>query len=173
MTEEWRSVTGFEGLYEVSDQGNVRRSGRAAQRGNGHGGGARVGHIRKPHLINGGYLVVQLWQQGRPSTCLVHVLVAAAFLGRCPNGHEVNHKDGNKQNNAPDNLEYLTHSENSLHAYRTGLRTVTIEQMIRARRKPRMTISRACGCGGQLETPDNKGRNRRYVNGHNRRALHG
>lgn len=172
MSEEWRSVAGFEGLYEVSDQGNVRRSGKAAQHGNGYGGGARLGRVLKPQVVNGGYLVVQLWQDGRPRTCLVHSLVAVAFLGSMPEGQEVNHKNGNKLDNTPGNLEYLTRSENNLHAYRTGLRSVTIEQMIRVRRKPRMTISCACGCGGQIETPDSKGRNRRYVNGHNRRALH-
>lgn len=90
--EEWRPVAGFEGLYQVSNQARVQRVGKAAVKGQGQGGGARIGRILKQHTINGGYGVVQLWRDGSPKTCLVHVLVAAAFLGPAPAGHEVNHK---------------------------------------------------------------------------------
>jgi hypothetical protein len=58
---------------------------------------------------------------GRDRVSAVHRLVAEAFLGACPAGHEVNHKDGDRANARADNLEYLTHSENVKHAYRTGL----------------------------------------------------
>ena len=132
--EIWHPVVGFEREYEVSDQGDVRRSGRAARRGSGRGGGARIGRSIKAHEVSGGYLSVQLWRDGRPSMHLVHRLVAAAFIGPRPDGYEVNHKDGNKRRNTVANLEYLTRSDNLRHAYRTGLRAVTIEQAIAARR---------------------------------------
>lgn len=51
----------------------------------------------------------------------VHVLVAESFIGPKPPGIDVNHKDGNKQNNCLSNLEYLTRSENHRHAFRIGL----------------------------------------------------
>jgi hypothetical protein len=149
----WDSVVGFEGLYEVSDQGQVRRAGRV---------------LRDQH-VPGGYRKVQLWKDGRPHNRLVHCLVAEAFLGPVPVGQEVNHRDGDKTHNAVSNLEYLTRSDNNRHAYRTGLRVATVEQMVRARRKPRITTICACGCGAQLQTPDRKGRDRRYINGHNQR----
>ena len=53
----------------------------------------------------------RLWRRG-------HRLVAATFLGTIPKGKEVNHKDGNKNNNVPENLDYMTRSENLYHYYR-------------------------------------------------------
>jgi ribosomal protein S25 len=51
----------------------------------------------------------------------IHQLVTAAFLGPCPEGKQVNHKNGNKRDNRVENLEYLTPDENKAHAKRTGL----------------------------------------------------
>jgi HNH endonuclease/NUMOD4 motif len=121
-SEEWRPVPGLETLYEVSNQGRVRRIGKAARTGKGRGGGARLGLIRKPQQAAGGYLRVELYEGGRAHGRAVHVLVAAAFLGPRPPGKETNHKDGDKQNNKVENLEYVNRSENMIHAYRTGLR---------------------------------------------------
>jgi hypothetical protein len=121
FSEEWRSVPGFEGLYDVSSDGRVKRVGRAARTGKSHGGGARIGRILKD-APNGDYRKVQLWRDGQWFNFQVHQLVAAAFIGPCPSGQEVNHDDGVKSNNNASNLEYLTRSGNMRHAYRTGLR---------------------------------------------------
>lgn len=59
----------------------------------------------------------------------IHRIVAYAFLGSQPIGHEINHKDGIKGNNRADNLEWVTHSENQLHAVRTGLRKPPIGEL--------------------------------------------
>lgn len=171
MTEQWRAVVGYESTYEVSDLGNVRRSGPAARNGRGRGGGARIGLQLKQHLVNGGYQVVQLWQGGRPKTRLVHRLVAEAFIGPVLEGSEVNHKDGDKSNNCRSNLEYVTHSENNKHAYQTGLHKAKTEHLAMLRRKPRTVVACECGCGTLFETPDRWGQDRRFVSGHNRKKV--
>jgi hypothetical protein len=119
--ETWRPAAGFEGIYDVSNHGRVRRVGRAARNGNGRGGGARIGHVLKLRTTPGGYLRAQLWRDGKPCPRLVHTLVATTFIGPCPAGLDVNHIDGVKTNNQPSNLEYVTRSDNNLHAWRTGL----------------------------------------------------
>jgi HNH endonuclease/NUMOD4 motif/Helix-turn-helix domain len=122
VLEQWRPVVGFEGLYEVSDLGRVRRVGKAARHGKGHGGGARRGRVRRVHRGQDGYVRVQLWRDGRAFMRLVHCLVAQAFLGPVPPGQEVNHRNGNKADCLLANLEYVTHPENNRHAYQRGLR---------------------------------------------------
>ncbi|GAB3388220.1 HNH endonuclease signature motif containing protein [Lysobacter fragariae] len=74
-------------------------------------------HQLKPADNGRGYLRVRCHGKSRS----VHLLVASAYIGPRPDGKEVNHKDGNKQNNRPDNLEYVTHSENMGHCFRAGL----------------------------------------------------
>jgi hypothetical protein len=132
MNEAWRAVIGFEGLYEVSNLGRVRRIGRAAKTGAGRGGG--IGRIRKLQPTPEGYLHVVLWKDGKPKARQVHGLIAEAFLGPAPPGHEPNHEDGDKHNNRASNLEWVTRPENMKHAYATGLRVVTDAQRY-ARRK--------------------------------------
>lgn len=165
--EEWRPIPGYEGLYIVSSHGRIMRVGKAAVHGKGRGGGARVGHIRRPWLRPDGYYELLLWKEGIPERARVHCFVALAFLGTRPDGYDINHKDGNKQHNSPDNLEYVTRSENNSHAYRIGLKTPTWTGKPSPRRKPRISILCACGCGTFIVTPDNKGRDRRFVTGHN------
>ena len=113
MHEEWRDVIAFEGWYQVSNCGNVRRA-RAGKR-------TYVGRLLKPSRRKSGHLTVYLRKEGDDLQREVHRLVAAAFIGPCPDGKEVNHIDGNPANNHADNLEYVTRSENVLHAYRIGL----------------------------------------------------
>ena len=67
-----------------------------------------------------GYPVVRLTRQSRCKTHSVHRLVAEAFLGGCPAGHEVNHKDRDRWNPTASNLEYVTRSENMRHSFANG-----------------------------------------------------
>lgn len=85
------------------------------------GRGARVNEPKRPGSDSWGYKKVTLCQGAKKQSFLVHRLVALCFLGPVPDGMEVNHIDGNKANNAADNLEYVTPSENRLHAIRLGL----------------------------------------------------
>ena len=110
MTERWRE---FMPNYEVSDRGNVRRS--------APGRCTHAGRVMKQQRMAIGYLMVRPTVDGINVSVYVHDAVAAAFLGPKPDGMSVNHKDGNKTNNVPGNLEYVTHAENMRHAAETGL----------------------------------------------------
>lgn len=97
------------GDYEVSRYGWVRN--------------ARSGVVLNPGTDRGGYLCVILTVDGVRKAYKVHRLVAAVFLGPCPEGYDVNHKNGIKSDNRPRNLEYVTRSENLRHAFALGLKT--------------------------------------------------
>lgn len=101
---EWRPVVGYEGAYAVSDTGEVMN--------------VRTGKTLRPLYNRGDYRRVYLSVGGVARRFSVHVLVTAAFLGPCPSGLQRNHKDGNGANNSVSNLEYVTASQNNLHAYR-------------------------------------------------------
>lgn len=111
--EEWRPVVGYEGWYDVSSLGRVRRM--------RPGLGTCVGHMLSPQASTKGYLMVLLYRWRRRRNRPVHRLVAEAFLGPCPPAHECNHRDGDKKNSAVSNLEWVTPSDNMRHAHRIGL----------------------------------------------------
>jgi len=113
--ERWRAVVNYEDWYDISDFGRVRRVKKWK--------GAVVGRILKNQADRYGYMSVDLNIDGDRLFSRIHRLVAAAFIGVCPDGKEVNHKDGDKANNHPENLEYVTSSENQRHAYAIGLRS--------------------------------------------------
>lgn len=106
MRERWRRVIGFGKFYLVSNHGNVwsRRSRKFLS------------------LIetSGGYYQVNLYAKGKMKCKLVHRLVALAFIGEEPPGHQVNHKDGRRQNNKITNLEFVTPAQNVAHAKARG-----------------------------------------------------
>ena len=118
MNEIWHPCVGFETHYEVSNLGNVRSIERVAN--NGHNNGFRKLPLRvlKPACGKSGYLLVSFSIDNIKSSQNVHRMVARAFITNESNKPQVNHKDGNKQNNCLDNLEWATASENGLHAYR-------------------------------------------------------
>ena len=113
--EEWRDVVGYEGLYEVSNEGRVRsrfREGEYAARW----GIAKMRFPAKERKISktpAGYCYVSLSKNGIQSKHLVHRLVMEAFAGR--SDRQVNHLDGVKGNNKVSNLEYCTSAENLRH----------------------------------------------------------
>ena len=110
MIEEWRSVAGYEGIYEVSNLGNVRSLDRL------NGRGFRIkGQNMKPVTNQKGYLRVGLSLNNVQSLKSIHRLVAQAFIPNPDNKPQVNHIDENKQNNHVDNLEWVTNRENALH----------------------------------------------------------
>lgn len=106
--EIWRSITGYEGLYEVSDAGRVRSLNRITDNGK------RIrGKLIKPHTNRAtGYSCVGLCKGGRRRTITVHRLVALAFVPSVDGANTVNHIDEDKQNNNAYNLEWLTLTDN-------------------------------------------------------------
>lgn len=110
MQELWLPVVGYEGLYEVSNLGRIKRIAPRSK-------GGSTDPIKK-FSISRGYLGTSLKKIGCKQWCPnVHTVVAAAFLGPRPEGMEINHKNGVKSDNRPENLEYVTRSQNHRHAF--------------------------------------------------------
>lgn len=119
----WRPIKGYEGIYEVSNNGEVRSIDRMVKlRGNI----LRFAKGRNiiPNIRNK-YLCVSLCANGIKKHMTIHRLVATEFIVNKYNKPEINHKNGIKTDNRAENLEWMTHHENVIHAYSTGL--VTIE----------------------------------------------
>ena len=99
MTEQFRDIPGFEGIYMVSPSGRVLS--------------LYTGKIRKPYKDKKcGYWRLSLLKDGKYYTIEVHRLVAMAWLEKPEGATEIDHIDGNKDNNCVDNLEWVSHSEN-------------------------------------------------------------
>lgn len=111
MNEIWKPVVGFEDFYEVSNLGNVRRK-----------KSKRLRAISHTSL----YSHILLSANGKHTTLRVHRIVAEAFLPRIDGKPHINHKNGNKNDNRVENLEWVSQAENNLHAYRTLHRKPTL-----------------------------------------------
>ena len=98
----WRPVVGFDGLYEVSSEGDIRN--------------AQTGNIAAKHLMGDGYVKADLWKRGKRKQTSAHRVVAEAFIGPI-DGLEINHRNGVKTDNRVANLEITTRSENVNHSY--------------------------------------------------------
>lgn len=123
-SEQWRDVPGYEGRYQVSDLGRVRSLDRRVPCAHGATRQMRGRVLRPAGQKSDPHLRVVLEHHGPGQ--LVHRLVAAAFLGPCPDGQEVRHLDGDPTNNRLDNLAYGTRTENILDVYAIGKAWVTL-----------------------------------------------
>ena len=106
--ELWQDIPNYEGWYQVSTQGRIRRM-KAGKR-------TFIGRISKGWLHASGYPVIKLYREGKYTTIFIHILVATAFIGKKPDGFQTNHIDGNRANNCIENLEWVTPLENVHHA---------------------------------------------------------
>lgn len=118
MTNEiYKPVVGYEGLYEVSNIGNIKSL---------YLKGKRRDKILKPQAnIRDSYFQVVLHKDGIKRKYPIHRLVAKAFLPPIDDKPFVNHIDSNKQNNNVENLEWCNNQENIIHSFKSGLRKVT------------------------------------------------
>lgn len=113
--EKWKAIPGYRGVYLVSDHGNVKRV-----------------KARKKHPVKDGALspyrggrypiiILHKGNRGLMKCFTVHNLVCKSFIGPRPKGKEVNHIDGDKNNNRLSNLEYISRAENIRHAVNMNL----------------------------------------------------
>ena len=96
--EIWKGIPGYKGLYEVSDLGRVYSS--------------HTHKILNPGKHRDGYLQIILHKEGVKTFYRIHILVMLTFVGKCPQGKEVAHNNGDPSNNKLTNLRYATHREN-------------------------------------------------------------
>lgn len=115
MSEAWKPVVGFEGLYEVAPCGAIRNS--------------RTLRWLSPSVKDDGYTSVKLFKDGRGYQKSVHRVVAEAYLPNPESKPQVNHKDLNKKNNDVSNLEWVTQGENLAHAIRNGTNKTRISKL--------------------------------------------
>lgn len=115
MEETWKDIEGYEGLYQVSTLGRIKSLKCGRQK------------ILKLGSNPVGYSIIGLWKDRKQRFFPVHRLVALAFIQKAENKLEVNHIDGNKQNNNINNLEWVTRSENMKHAIKSGLLIIKVK----------------------------------------------
>lgn len=117
MAEKWKDINGYEGFYQISNNGRVRswrfKSGKKGRR--------EKPFIKSQWTTPNGYRFVGLWRDGHRKSTSVHKLVAMHFIPNPKRKPQVNHKDGVKSNNHVSNLEWVTCSENILHSHKNGM----------------------------------------------------
>lgn len=120
-TEIWKPVVGYEGLYEVSNLGNVKSVDKVVQtkRGSRHYPERRLSEW----VDHKNYKTVLLCKNGKQRTTKVHRIVAEAFIENPLGYKQINHIDCDKRNNNVSNLEWCNNSRNQKHAYEHGLNT--------------------------------------------------
>lgn len=116
--EQWKTIKGYEGYYQVSNLGRVRSVDRIV-RSKGNSMQQRKGRILRPNQDRYGYLKIVLQKNGQKKTKMVHRLVANAFILNPHNYSQINHKDENKTNNKTENLEWCTAKYNLNYGTRT------------------------------------------------------
>jgi len=125
------SVVGYEGIYEISSFGRLKRIGA--------GGGARVGHTSRERINKVGYVRYGLSRQQKVKHFFAHVLVAKSFIPNPDNKPQVNHINGIRHDNRIENLEWVTASENVRHGFSSNGRKISDyckKKIIQCQNKP-------------------------------------
>lgn len=116
MTEIWKDIVGYEGLYQVSNLGRVKSLPKMV------GFRSQSEKLTAIFADKHGYHKTNLYKNHTHKQAYVHILVAQAFVPNGSNKPQINHIDGDKSHNFVENLEWCTASENVVHAYSTGLK---------------------------------------------------
>ncbi len=128
ITEIWKDIKGFEGRYAVSSLGNVKGLPRSITYSNGGIRCTTKEFILGKIFKKTGYFVVTPSNGKERKQTHIHRLVAEAFIPNPNNLPQVNHINGIKTDNRVENLEWCTPGQNSVHAYRTGLKLISDKQ---------------------------------------------
>lgn len=112
--DNWAEIPGFTG-YKVNRFGLVKSFKRYP-----------CGKMLSPQMDKDGYNRITMQQNGKSKALMVHRIVAITFIKNTENYSQINHKDGNKQNNHVDNLEWCTNTFNQRHAWNNDLKTVRL-----------------------------------------------
>ena len=119
--EIWKDVVGYEGLYQVSNLGRVKRMSKLCVRRNNKF--MLKEKYMKNHYQKAGYLYTRLTKNEKSRNFFIHRLVATAFIPNPDNKPTVNHINGIHDDNNVNNLEWATYKENNIHAYKNGLKS--------------------------------------------------
>ncbi len=139
MNTSRKPIAGYEGIYEVTQSGEVIALAKYSPMPRG-GTRYRPEIIMRPNMLRGGYLISSLYKEGVKQQILLHRIVCRAFHGAPPTDrHDVNHIDGVKTNNHASNLEWVTKSENIRHSF------AVLGQQPSNKRKPVHSIDPATG----------------------------
>lgn len=104
-----REIIGYEGHYSIDEHGIILNM--------------KSKIYKKPNIANTGYYVITLYKNNKSKTYLLHRLIAIHFIPNPNNKPCINHIDGNRLNDELSNLEWVTHQENMVHAWRYRKRT--------------------------------------------------
>lgn len=118
-SEKWKDISGYDGIYQISNKGNVKSIDRTIIQWCKHNKYIERLIKGKPLTAtdNGyGYLIVSLNKNNKRKNHYIHRLVAEHFIGKIDEGYVINHKDYDKYNNTADNLEIVTQKENIIHS---------------------------------------------------------
>jgi hypothetical protein len=117
MKKIWKDVVGYEGLYRVSNYGDIFAYSRLIIQANGVERNTES-RLLTPQLHPTGYVhIILVSEEGVRKQRTIHSIVADAFLGECPEGYEVDHKNDLRSDNRASNLQYLTHRDNCATPY--------------------------------------------------------
>lgn len=133
--ENFKEIKGFEGLYEISDQGRIRYLDKMVERGK-WGRFLKKGALMAPYPAGRGYYKISLRKNKNLYHNYIHRIVAETFIPNPENKKTVNHINGIKTDNRVENLEWMTYSENNKHSFDTGLKKPTRKPINRGQNSP-------------------------------------
>lgn len=147
--EIWKPVPGYEGFYEVSSLGRIRGVDRVIMRKNGKKYTVKGAILSPSKTRRDGYLEISLRREGNQKTHKIHRLVMLTFVGEPPEGkYEVDHKDGDPENNRLSNLEYVSKKENYMRMAANQGRGALVERLEQLEKRVRELEAKL---GGQDE----------------------